>query len=91
MMQTLWDSNTIPIVGAIVDEGSFNGTAAFGGDGYHLTSVSDAIDAGIDAGEHRDLDDEPRLGAPDLGADEYWAPGAVWYTLRLPLMMCARP
>jgi hypothetical protein len=24
-----------------------------------------------------DIDGEPRLGVPDLGADEHWAPGAL--------------
>jgi hypothetical protein len=86
MTQTLWDSNGTPTVGTIIEEGSFNGTTAFDADGFHLTAASDAIDAGILGGEVRDLENEPRLGLPDIGADEYWASGDVWYTMHLPLI-----
>jgi len=87
MTQTLWEGNLTPTVGLILEEGSFDGTEAFDADGYHLTGSSDAIEAGASAGVFRDLDDEPRLDLPDLGADEYWAPGDTWRTLHLPLIM----
>lgn len=48
------------------------GSAGLEVDGYHLTAVSDAIDAGVDLSLTFDIDNEPRLfgTAPDLGADE---------------------
>jgi hypothetical protein len=53
---------------------------------FHIGASSDAIDHGIDAGVLQDYDGEPRLGIPDLGADEYWAPGAL-KRIFLPLTM----
>lgn len=54
---------------------------------YHIGPVSDAIDAGIDAGVTRDIDNQPRpYQSPDIGADEYWPPGALKY-IYLPLVM----
>ena len=44
---------------------------------YHIGPNSAAIDAGIDAGVLVDIDGQPRFGIPDLGADEYWVPGAL--------------
>jgi hypothetical protein len=45
---------------------------------YHIGSGSAAIDAGVDAGVRMDIDVEPRPPqTPDLGADEYWPPGAL--------------
>ncbi len=54
------------------DTNPITASPAFAADGYHLTSASAAVDAGIDAGVVDDIDGEPRpLGtAPDLGADE---------------------
>lgn len=46
---------------------------------YHIDAGSAAIDSGVLAGIFKDIDHEPRFGIPDIGADEYWAPG----TLRL--------
>ena len=69
---TLFESNTDPIVGTVTDINHIDGMAAFGADGYHLSRTSDAIDAGIDAGVNVDIDGETRpVGSPDLGADEY--------------------
>ncbi len=36
------------------------------------------------------MDREPRFGLPDLGADEYWAPGAL-QSIYLPLVVRASP
>lgn len=47
------------------------GDPAFAPDGYHLAAGSAAIDRGVTAGVTRDMDGQPRLGVPDLGADEY--------------------
>ena len=45
---------------------------------YHIISGSAAIDAGINAGVATDIDSHPRpYQTPDLGADEYWPPGAL--------------
>lgn len=57
---------------------------------YHITAQSLALDAGIDVGVRRDMDYEPRLGTPDLGADEYWAPGALTYVY-VPLILREAP
>jgi parallel beta-helix repeat protein len=54
---------------------------------YHIGENSDAIDAGIDAGVTSDIDNQPRpYQAPDIGADEYWPPGALNY-IYLPLVI----
>jgi hypothetical protein len=52
--------------------------------------MSAAIDTGTAAGVTRDIDDEPRLGIPDIGADEYWAPGAL-KAVFLPLVLRNAP
>ena len=44
---------------------------------YHIGPGSAALDKGVDAGVSTDIDNEPRFYEdPDLGADEYWPPGA---------------
>ncbi|MHC4799398.1 MAG: right-handed parallel beta-helix repeat-containing protein [Planctomycetota bacterium] len=54
---------------------------------YHIGENSDAIDAGVDAGVTRDIDFHPRpYLVPDIGADEYWPPGALKYIF-LPLLI----
>jgi len=43
----------------------------------HVTS-GDASNVGVMAtGVLQDIDGEPRLDRPNLGADEYWPPGAL--------------
>jgi len=44
---------------------------------YHIGSSSAAIDQGVSTSVRNDIDTEPRFGVPDLGADEYWAPGVL--------------
>ena len=70
---TLWDGNTTNVVGAVSTSNDVTGTAAFGPDGYHLTHLSDAIDAGVDISMTTDFDGQPRpmLDTFDIGADEY--------------------
>ena len=58
---------------------------------YHIGPTSGAIDRGAYAGVSRDMDDEPRLGVPDLGADEYWAPGTIFQYVYLPLILRNAP
>jgi hypothetical protein len=54
---------------------------------YHIGLGSAALDAGVDAGVRTDVDGEPRpYLVPDLGADEYWPPGAL-QRLYLPLVL----
>jgi parallel beta-helix repeat protein len=54
---------------------------------YHIGKNSDAIDAGIDAGVTTDIDGPFRpYQLPDIGADEYWPPGALKY-IYLPLVI----
>jgi len=54
---------------------------------YHIGAGSAAIDKGIDAGVKTDIDFQPRpYLTPDLGADEYWPPGALKF-IYLPLVM----
>jgi hypothetical protein len=63
-------------------QNQFTGDPAFAAGGYHLTAVSTAIDAGLNAGVLTDVDGDPRpIGAlPDLGADEAW-PTSVFLPL----------
>lgn len=56
-----------------------------GGD-YHIHPGSAAIDNGVATSVSIDIDNEPRFGIPDLGADEYWAPGAL-KRVYLPLIL----
>ena len=54
---------------------------------YHIGENSDAIDAGVDAGVTTDIDFHPRpYQIPDIGADEYWPPGAL-KVIYLPLVI----
>jgi hypothetical protein len=84
----LWFGNGTNTSGAgsIPVSNPFTGDPAFAADGYHLTVGSAAIDQGVNAGVTTDMDGQPRLGVPDLGADEYWAPGFPKY-IYLPLIM----
>jgi len=80
---TLWDNGTDWMGAGIVVTGTVNiwGDPGFvnpaAGD-YHLGPASEALDQGIDAGITSDFERQPRpYQAPDLGADEYWPPGAL--------------
>jgi parallel beta-helix repeat protein len=52
------------------------GDPAFASDGYHITAASAAMDTGVNAGVTTDIDGHhrPYGSAPDLGADEVFAP-----------------
>lgn len=39
---------------------------------YHIGQSSEAINKGILTAVLRDIDNEPRISQPDIGADEYW-------------------
>ncbi len=80
----LWYSNTINTGGAITATNAITGDPLFAADGYHLTAASIAINAGVASGVTTDIDGEPRLSPPDLGADEY-----KWWTTQvfLPLIL----
>jgi hypothetical protein len=73
----LWDALTPVTVSTAVTatasvQNEHTGDPAFVGAGsYHIDASSDAIDNGVSPGSLTDIDGEPRLGAPDLGADEY--------------------
>ncbi len=56
----------------LTDLAPISGAPAFANDGYHLTAVSAAVDAGAATNVIHDIDGQPRpLGtAPDVGADE---------------------
>ena len=87
---TLWHGN-----GADRESGSgvinhtkdYGGDPAFAADGYHLTASSAAIDKGVDAGVHKDIDGEirPWSGGYDIGADEFGSIKAR--RLYLPVML----
>jgi hypothetical protein len=72
---TLWHANGIDHNGAgtIHHLNNYEGYPAFGADGYHLTGMSAAINAGIDAGVNTDIDGDSRPQGLrlDLGADEW--------------------
>jgi parallel beta-helix repeat protein len=71
---TLWYSNTTADWGGegTVITGAYNywDDPLFDADGYHLTSDSAAIDKGVDSHVATDMDGDPRIGIPDIGADE---------------------
>ena len=51
---------------------------------YHIGENSAARDEGVDVGVNIDFDYQPRpYHEPDIGADEYWEPGAL-KTIYLP-------
>jgi hypothetical protein len=53
---------------------------------YHIGPGSAAINQGVWTSVLADIDGEPRLGFPDIGADEYWAPGSL-RRIFLPLVL----
>jgi parallel beta-helix repeat protein len=77
----LWYNTPLTVAHAatatVTLENQHTGDPAFSIDGYHLTEISAAINKGQSNWVSFDLDGEPRFGAPDLGADEYWLPGEV--------------
>lgn len=58
----------------------FTGNPRLAQDGYHLTAGSDAIDGGV-GGVTADIDRQARSNIPDIGADEFWPPGAYLPTI----------
>jgi hypothetical protein len=87
---TLWHGNTTNWDGAgtINHSNDRNGDPAFDTDGYHLTSNSAAIDAGVDAGVTTDIDGDarPRGCFSDIGADEFIT-GAECRRIYLPVIL----
>jgi parallel beta-helix repeat protein len=77
----LWHGNAANTNGAgtINILHDYTGDPTFGMDGYHLEASSAAIDKGVSAGVTIDIDGQPRDALPDLGVDEYWAPGVLRY------------
>jgi hypothetical protein len=51
---------------------------------YHLLPNSPAVDAGSDVGVTRDVDGDPRLSPPDVGADEFCIQAFLPLVLRQP-------
>ena len=87
---TLFFNSGTPCGGGATCTNAISGDPAFvdpdAGD-YHIGPDSAALDAGIDAGVYSDIDFQPRpYQAPDLGADEYFPPGAL-RRVYLPLIM----
>lgn len=88
---TLWHGNAPNWggPGTITHKNDYTGPPAFVGPeagDYHIGSGSAALDRGVDAGVRSDMDPDPRpYQTPDLGADEYWPPGAL-KVVSLPLV-----
>ncbi|MFQ6100385.1 MAG: right-handed parallel beta-helix repeat-containing protein [Anaerolineae bacterium] len=78
----LWGNGSDPIsgTGVITQAPLFVAPAS---QDYHILRDSPAVDAGIDVGVLTDVDGDPRLTAPDVGADE------VVRKVHLPLVMRA--
>jgi len=77
----LWWANTSDTEGNVLVFNPTIGNPNFldpVGHDYHLKSGSAARGQGTDVGVYSDYDFEPRFSSPDLGADEYWAPGGFW-------------
>ena len=87
---TLWSGNGQDWNGTnVVNTRNYTGDPAFvnpAASDYHIGPSSAAIDRGVNAGVRLDIDDEPRFGVPDLGADEYWSPGLLRH-IYLPLVL----
>lgn len=87
---TLWHGNATnrEIGGGVINHTKdFSGDPAFAADGYHLTASSAAINKGIDAGVHNDIDGEirPWGGGYDIGVDEFGSIKA--HRLYLPVIL----
>lgn len=71
----LWYGTPITVsqsaTATVTVQNQHTGDPAFAADGYHLTAGSAAIDRGVDATVTIDIDGDPRLDIPDIGADEY--------------------
>ena len=76
---TLWDNVTTTVQGGVAETGAINGTSGFAVDGYHITAVSDAINAAVFTNTYRDIDDQirPLYDGTDIGADEWWVLNAA--------------
>jgi len=81
----LWHNTPITVVDALSSSvsirGQYVGSPDFLADGYHIGAGSAAIGRGITTSIRTDIEGHPRLGQPDLGADEY-----VWGQFYLPLI-----
>jgi hypothetical protein len=78
----LFFGNTTDLAGAISGGGhNASGNPLFAkptANDYHISANSAAKDAGVNAGVYIDMDNQPRFyNLFDVGADEYWAPGAL--------------
>jgi parallel beta-helix repeat protein len=86
----LWFDTPITISQAITAsvavQNQWDGDPLFDLDGYHLTSGSIARDKGVSTNFLTDIDNQQRIPAPDLGADEYWLPGFPKY-IYLPIII----
>jgi len=91
---TLWHDNSAKWSGEGTIDHTFDrqGDPAFDADGYHLTSLSLAIDRGVGPGTMPDLDGDARPIGPgvDIGADEFSGTPIAWQQLHLPLIMFTR-
>ena len=76
----LWWNNTSNYTGTVFAFDEVSGDPLFSDPAsydYHILDGSAALDASPDDWLSVDFDFEPRYGTADLGADEYWAPGAL--------------
>ncbi len=72
-----WGGTGTVVTGSVNIRGDPAFVDADNGD-CHIGPGSAALDKGVDAGVSTDKDNEPRFYVdPDLGADEYWPPGAL--------------
>lgn len=83
----LWYGNTIANVGGggtVTINHAYTGFPAFINPDdwdYHINITSAAKDTGVSAGVEDDIDGDPRIGIPDIGADEQ-----IWY-IYLPVIL----
>jgi hypothetical protein len=66
----LWGNSSDPVSGAAAIEQDPLFTAPAAGD-YHIRPGSPVVDGGDDVGVTCDVDGDPRVGAPDIGVDEF--------------------
>jgi len=80
----LWDQVPLTVsaspTASLAMTHAYTGPALFAGDGYHILPGSAAIDRGLPTSLLVDIDNQPRQGLPDLGADEA-SPWSYFYYL----------
>jgi hypothetical protein len=94
LRNTLWHANPggWSGEGVVTHVNDFHGSPAFGSDGFHITSISAAIDRAVGGGVGSDIDGNvrPHGAGFDVGADEFTGTAVQARRTHLPIIMRAR-